>query len=358
MKLSILIPMYNASKYIGNCLDSLLNQDIPKGDYEIIIMDDGSTDNSVDIVNTLILKTHNITLFKEENSGLYTTRNKLLKLAKGEYIYNIDADDYIAHGCLNNILNMALEHNVDIIAFDTILTQNLKLLNFDGSSTIFPLTTGIGFFRDFKGFRYEIWWYFIKRSFLLTTKLNFNSNEYNGDVIFTLRLLVRAQKMIYLKAAIHRYVQTQDSIMRSGNSDMRLKQIDNMFQAIIDFSDFINSLNINNHPDIAIVLNNLKSRRDALTFFTLIKKIRNKTTVEGFNSQIEALANVDAYPIRNFIGKEYNSLNYKMLTAILNNKRIFVRVIILYNFINPLKFNFLKRMFKRRVNIILPVLLS
>lgn len=343
MKLSILIPMYNASKYIGSCLDSLLNQDIPKEDYEIIIMDDGSTDNSVDIVTTHILKNDNITLFREKNSGAYRTRNKLLKLAKGEYIYNMDADDYIAHSCLNKILKMAFKHNVDIIGFDTIMTQNLKLLNFDGSSTIFPLTTGIDFFRDFRGFRYEIWWYFIKRTFLLNTKLNFNTNEYNGDVIFTLRLLVRAQKMIYLKAPIHRYVQTQDSLMRSNKSDKRIKQIDNMSKAIIDFSDFINNLNTTNHPDKAIVLNNLRFRRDALTFFTLIKKIRNKTTVESFNSQIKAFADVDAYPIRNFIGKEYNSIKYKLLMAILNNKTVLVMVIMLFNFIKPLKINFLKK---------------
>lgn len=343
MKLSILIPMYNASKYIGNCLDSLLNQDIPKMEYEIIIMDDGSTDNSVDVVNTYILKNHNITLFKDKNSGLYTTRNKLLKLAKGEYIYNIDADDYLAHGCLNTLLKIAFKQNVDLMAFDTITTQNLKLFSFDVSSTISPLMTGIDFFRDVKKFRYEIWWYFIKRSFLSTTKLNFNTNEYNADLIFTLRLLVRAKKIIYFKASIHRYVQTQDSLMRSDNAEVKTKQIDNMFRAIIDYSDFINSFDINNYPDKAIILNNLKFRRDVLTVFTLIKKIRNKTSVAGLNLQIKALCNVDAYPIRNFIGKEYNSLNYKMLTAILNNKTMLVMVIKLYNFIDPVKIKFLKR---------------
>jgi len=87
MKLSILIPMYNAQDYIGNCIDSLLHQNLSEDDYEIIVMDDGSSDNSVGIIEAYIKQHKNIRLYKESNSGAYSTRNKLLKLAKGNYIF-------------------------------------------------------------------------------------------------------------------------------------------------------------------------------------------------------------------------------------------------------------------------------
>ena len=81
--------MYNVENYIGNCLDSIVNQDIPSEDYEIIILNDGSTDRSYAIAESYANKYDNIQLHTQENIGLYATRNKLLGLAKGLSLIHI-----------------------------------------------------------------------------------------------------------------------------------------------------------------------------------------------------------------------------------------------------------------------------
>jgi len=89
MKLSILIPVYNAERFIERCLNSLIIQDLDKNEYEIIIINDGSTDNSLEIVENYSKEHANVVFYSHENQGVVATRNKLLKHAKGTYIYFI-----------------------------------------------------------------------------------------------------------------------------------------------------------------------------------------------------------------------------------------------------------------------------
>jgi glycosyltransferase involved in cell wall biosynthesis len=101
MKFSIIVPMYNVAKYIKKCLDSLLNQNFD--DYEIILIDDKSTDNTLEEVGNFILNPKIKLIKKEYNSGLSDTRNLGLGLAKGEYILFIDSDDYITVNSLSTL---------------------------------------------------------------------------------------------------------------------------------------------------------------------------------------------------------------------------------------------------------------
>ncbi len=101
MKLSILIPLYNKEKYIERCLKSLLDQDISPSEYEIIIVDDGSKDSSAQIVENYAEKNANIHLISQQNQGPSVARNRCLEAAKGNYLYFLDADDYLATNVLN-----------------------------------------------------------------------------------------------------------------------------------------------------------------------------------------------------------------------------------------------------------------
>ena len=95
MKLSIIVPMYNAERYIDTCLNTLVKQDILDSEYEIIIINDGSTDNSVNIVKKYIQKHENINLISVKNGGQSRARNIGIENSKGKYLYFVDADDYI-----------------------------------------------------------------------------------------------------------------------------------------------------------------------------------------------------------------------------------------------------------------------
>jgi glycosyltransferase involved in cell wall biosynthesis len=91
MKYTILIPCYNAEKYIDRCLNSLINQD--HKDLEIIVLNDGSTDSSLNILNSYKEKDRRIKIISRENKGLSVTRNDLIREVNTDYFYFIDADD-------------------------------------------------------------------------------------------------------------------------------------------------------------------------------------------------------------------------------------------------------------------------
>ena len=113
MFLSIIVPVYNAETYICECLNSLIEQDIPKDDYEILCVNDGSTDTSLQILTAYAQSYPNITLIDKENGGVTTARNAGLAAAKGDYIWFVDADDFLKENILLRLRTLARETNCD-----------------------------------------------------------------------------------------------------------------------------------------------------------------------------------------------------------------------------------------------------
>lgn len=117
MKLSIIIPAYNVGALLGNCVNSCLNQDIPTSDYEIIIVDDGSKDDTYRVACMLAEKYENVSAYTQPNQGQSGARNNALDKAKGEYVWFVDADDYIKPNCLNVLYGTATKNNLDALYF-------------------------------------------------------------------------------------------------------------------------------------------------------------------------------------------------------------------------------------------------
>lgn len=119
---SVIIPVYNVEKYLKKCIESVVNQ---KGvDYEIILVDDGSTDSSPQICDLYAEKYDNISVIHKENEGLGFARNSGLEKAKGEYIFFLDSDDWIVDNTINSLVLLAREYNVDLVCFQYIRTNN------------------------------------------------------------------------------------------------------------------------------------------------------------------------------------------------------------------------------------------
>ena len=115
IKLSIIIPIYNAEKYLSKCINSTLNQDFSKEEYEIILINDGSSDGSEKIIIPFQEANENIIYLKQSNKGVSSARNLGLKIAKGIYVTFLDADDTINENTLGSIVAAAINENLDIL---------------------------------------------------------------------------------------------------------------------------------------------------------------------------------------------------------------------------------------------------
>ena len=122
-KISIIIPIFNVENYLAKCLDSIINQTLM--DIEIICVNDGSNDNSVDILNTYAQRDKRITIINKANGGLSSARNAGIRVANGEYICFLDSDDYFEFNACERLYIEILEGHADIIVFGAnIFPQN------------------------------------------------------------------------------------------------------------------------------------------------------------------------------------------------------------------------------------------
>ena len=113
---SVIIPAYNAEKYIEQCVQSVVKQTYKH--LEIIIINDGSKDRTLDIINTISDKDERVVIINQENKGLPAARNAGLRCYKGEYVFFLDSDDWIESNCIESLVNIRNQTNTDIVFFD------------------------------------------------------------------------------------------------------------------------------------------------------------------------------------------------------------------------------------------------
>ena len=121
-KISVIVPVYNGEEFLSQCLDSILAQTLQ--DIEILCVNDGSTDNSLKILKGYAKKDKRIQIINQKNQGLSASRNNAMKIAKGEYLSFVDADDYINKQFLEELYNSAIKENADIALGNIIRVEN------------------------------------------------------------------------------------------------------------------------------------------------------------------------------------------------------------------------------------------
>ena len=310
IKLSIIIPIYNVEKYIEKCLLSCINQDIPSSDYEIIVINDGSKDNSLAIVNEIAIQYNNIIIDSQENKGQSTTRNKGLSLAKGEYIWFVDSDDWIAENCLSEIISILYKNNLEAL-----LISWAKATNNDRTRHAFRAELEGKFFTGIDLLKMNQWEHgnpftIYKKDFLLKNNLSFINGIFHEDTEFTPRAYYLLKKISVLDAIIYYYRYNPESttetikpkrvfdliIVANSLYDFCMKIVENEDKMI--FYDLI-SLVINNALFIAHQTGN-KQVKKALNkkmnehkklFSVMRKSSMQKYRLEGFIFKIVPVKN-------------------------------------------------------------------
>ena len=135
--LSIIVPVYNVEKYIRPCIESVFNQGLDDNCFEVIIVNDGTTDNSMEMITDIIRQHNNVTIINQENQGLSVARNNGIAIAKGQYILMPDSDDLLIDNSLKPLLEIATETVTPSKAVFLYINfeQYPAVINADGSQT-------------------------------------------------------------------------------------------------------------------------------------------------------------------------------------------------------------------------------
>ena len=203
VEISVLIPSHNVEKYIRECLDSIVNQTFKE--MEIICIDDGSTDSTLDILNEYALKDSRIRVYEnKENKGGGYTRNYLLSLAKGKYIYFMDSDDYLELDAFEKVYKLAEEKRLDMTLFKIIHFNNKTKKEFESNYTEMnylerKIGDNVFTFEDVKEFAPEmcvnLQGKFFKRE--LIQDIKFLNGYIFEDVPFFLEALIKSERTYF-----------------------------------------------------------------------------------------------------------------------------------------------------------------
>lgn len=221
MRLSIIIPFFNVEKYISDCLDSVFNQDIPENEFEVICVNDCSPDNSKAVVLEYKKRHSNLILVEHEiNKMLGEARNTGLRIAKGNYVWFIDSDDYIESNVFSKLLSIAESNDLDMLHFNTQRITNEGVIS---DYHFFPqntnITTGIDFLKNnqlpYWKKTVTAWSKIFKRDFLLKNSLFFPEIYFWEDNIQTLRSLLVCNRFQYITDKLHFYRDNPSSDMNT-----------------------------------------------------------------------------------------------------------------------------------------------
>lgn len=327
MDVSIIMPVYNVEAYVEEALDSLLNQSYCMKNVELIIINDGSTDNSINIINEKVKEfKSNIIIIDKNNEGLSAARNIGLSYSKGKYIYFFDSDDKIHKNLISDCVKEMDKNNLDILTFDGVNfydgidKNNIKLEEYDrGEIVKEEVLTGEKFLSKnylLGGYKVSVCIHVYKREFLLRNNLNFMEKVCCEDENFTLRAVLLSKRIKYInKKLFYRRIRS-NSIMTKLVDEFRIKSIKKVLKANVKF------INGNKFNETENIYRCICDRYDALLNLAIINiDIREVFDIildyikftDSINEENKLLRSLTFIKINNFIEKYMDEKVYEFL---------------------------------------------
>ena len=323
MQLSIVIPCYNMERYLPECLDSLLDQNLHPEDYEIIIVNDESKDSTLKVAKNYAAKHSNMVVIDKKNAGVGAARNTGYDLAKGKYLYFLDPDDYLAKNTLTTILGLIERNDLDILTFDSMPVVNekhLKSKNIEHGTKDLDVQDGISYIANIK-YHNEIWWYVINREFMISSGIRFIEGKWMEDAILTSELFCKAKKMAHVDYDVHRYRILPTSAMRNKTPEHYNKVIFDNANAAHVFAELIKTIP-ESHKEAERCVTRLKTRQQSFVFFLMVRLMKSDISVDKIPEMLSGFEKIDAYPLKKFLGEDYHGFAYSCLTFVFNRKSL------------------------------------
>lgn len=305
MKLSIIIPYYNGEQWVGKCMDSLLEQDLQTDEYEIVVVDDGST-HSIEILMKYVNDYPHIHYLHQENQKHAAARNYGLTIAQGDYVFFCDCDDFVAENVLGRLCDLAASESADILLFNVSrLEENENppqpKRNFDDVKSF---ESGMVYMSQpphyFTG---GAWQFLIRRGFMEEKNVKFAPEMVNREeYLFFLQMLLASGKVLKVDVDVYYYVQHPTSwIHFEGRVDYREAYID----CILSYLKFLTQIRkqLTEEGKGSFGLLEAMQNNEAMNTLSILTNKFRFSSVKANKEMIAQLRQLGYYPIRRKIGK-------------------------------------------------------
>ena len=223
--LTYIVPVYNMERIIGRCLQSLVKQDLPEDAYEIIVVDDGSTDGSRAVVEAMAQSHPQLRLLCQDNQGVSQARNFALESARGKYVQFVDSDDLLLENRMAPLVQRAVDEALDVLVFNyniADISGNVTLTACDTVTVPDAVTTGVEYLQHHRMSPY-VWRYLIRRDYIIGNGWQFNKELIHfivcEDGDFIAHFLLDARRVVASDVAPYCYVNRSDSAMHNQDRD-------------------------------------------------------------------------------------------------------------------------------------------
>lgn len=231
IKLSFIIPLYNSAKWLEKCLYSVLNQDIPESEMEIICVNDGSPDNSANMARE-IGKTHPcIIVLDQENQGPSGARNNGMRHATGKYLCFVDPDDFVEPNVYGKLVQQMEDENLDMLRFNhQCVNENYQPVDkpaFEKRFNYSPkLMSGAEFIATRLDIACNIWRYMYRREIITENEIWCFTGDYYDDTPWLPLVLLKAERMNICDTVVYDYMERSDSLVKTKNPKMMKRKSD------------------------------------------------------------------------------------------------------------------------------------
>ncbi|MGB6084286.1 glycosyltransferase family 2 protein [Moheibacter sp.] len=318
-KLSILIAAYNVEAFIEKCVLSCYDDSLSDL-YEIIVVNDGSTDSTANVLDKLKNSVKNLHVVYQENSGLGIARNTGIKNAKGEYLWMIDGDDYATNNAVKLILDK-ISSKEDIYGFNfNIITENNKVIKKYKSNFIKEKQTASEYYLNHYEDSYTFQ-YIFKKNLFIDNDIFFQSRINMQDSEILPKIVFRAKNLVYTDECIYNYVQHKNSYTNTSNADKRL----NYFKSIIAVENSLLSFGELIREKDSILFEGIQKKRNSLHKIVFNHLIFFSYSKAGLIKIINYLKENKFYPLKHNAKGKFLWIKYG-----LNNFPVFTKRVIDY----------------------------
>ncbi len=321
--LSIIIPVYNVERYLPVCLESIVQQHL--SGFEVIMVDDGSTDDSARICDEFAEQHSQFRVIHESNSGVAAARNRGIEEAKGEYILFLDSDDFLVPDAIKPLLELARGYDLDVLGFGyRVVPENVASAPLAGTERPQHIQILDGFeYISHYNYTAQVWWYIVRRDVIIKNNLRLPVGHVLEEAAFNMRLFLKSKRLAQVPNVAYCYRNRASSIMHNADKEHVSMMLADYIFAASSMNEAIEEYRSKLHDEC---YERCRTRRDSYVLFGAVRAFKLGKVKEYLH---EAKRN-NLYPFKKLSEVDYPGLKFKLLHHIISKPRLLIILSTMY----------------------------